>query len=614
MVGIAALGLFSLVMQRPEQGGFLTSVQFGSTFVVAMGFLAVTEIFLPGDTGRPLGWLRGLRARLARTRRYSHISSIAIRHGLRPYLRGRRGAADDARPGRYDRLARPLRLAFEEGGVTFVKLGQMLSTRDDLLPPAFVLELSRLQYQVPPQPWPEVEAVLVQEYGRPVDEVFAEFDPEPLAAASVAQVHLARLKCGSEVVVKVQRRGIRAMVERDLEIVCRMSAMLEVRTRWAHTLGLGELADGFARSVTEELDFRIEARNLATVTAAWARRSGGAGTGKGAAVRLPMAYEELSSERVLVLERLPGSPISSAYEQFDTLAVDRHGLACGLLDSTLQQVLVDGTFHADPHPGNILLLDDGSLGLIDFGSVGRLDERLKSGLRSLLLAVKQGDAGMLCDALLGVVSRPEDIDEQRLERDLGRFIARHLAPGIALDLQVFTQLLRLVSDHGLAVPPEVATVFRAFGTLEGTLTRISPGFDMMAESQVLVGEGLSVTSADSVGEAVGGELFDVLALMRRMPRRLDRVTSALEQGRLTVGVRLFADARDRHYVKSLVHDVLLTFVGATTGILGAILLSIRRGPMLTDDLGLFELFGYNLFVVSAMLLMRVLFDISRPHR
>ncbi|MFD7177650.1 ABC1 kinase family protein [Streptomyces sp. NPDC059929] len=613
IVGIAALALFSLVMQRPEQGGFLTSVQFGSTFVVAMGFLAVTEIFLPGGLGPSFGWLLGLRARLARARRYSHISSIAVRHGLRPYLLGRRGASDDGRPRRSDGLARPLRLAFEEGGATFVKLGQMLSTRDDLLPPAFVAELSRLQYQVPSQPWHDVEAVLIQEYGRPVEEVFAEFDPEPLAAASIAQVHLARLKCGSEVVVKVQRPGIRPVVERDLEIMCRMSAMLEVRTRWARTLGLGELADGFARSVNEELDFRIEARNLAMVTAAWARRAESTGTRD--ALRLPAAYEELSSERVLVLERLPGMPISSAYEKLDTMDVDRRGLARSLLASALQQVLVDGTFHADPHPGNILLLDDGSIGLIDFGSVGRLDGRLKSGLRSFLLAVQQGDAPMLCDALLDVVARPEEINEQRLERDLGRFIARHLAPGIALDIQVFTQLLRLVSDHGLAMPPEVATVFRAFGTLEGTLTRISPGFDMMSESQLLVGERLSTPAgASASGDTVRGELFEALGRLRRIPRRLDRVTSALEQGRLTVGVRLFADARDRRYVKSLVQDVLLTFIGATTGILGAILLGIRRGPMLTAELGLFELLGYNLLVVSATLLVRVLFDISRPHR
>lgn len=219
-----------------------------------------------------------MRSRLDRGRRYSHISSIIVRHGLRPYLRGR-GPGGRGRSS--DQPAHPLRLAPEEAGTTFVKLGQMLSTRDDLLPPAFVTDLSRLQSQAPPAPWTEVEAVLREAYGRPVAEAFAQFDPEP-------------------VVVKVQRPGIRPVVERDLEVICRLARMLEERTRWAAALGVVELAEAFAASAHEELDFRTEARNPAVITRAWDGRP------KDPEVRLPSAYEELSGERVLVLERLPG--------------------------------------------------------------------------------------------------------------------------------------------------------------------------------------------------------------------------------------------------------------------------------------------------------------------
>ncbi len=612
VVGIAALALFSLFMQRPDQGGFLTSVQFGSTLVVAMAFLAVTDTLLPEGARHLMAWLpSGIRARAARARRYSQVSSIAVRHGLRPYLRG--GSASPGGSHREGRLALALRLAFEEAGAAFVKLGQVLATRDDLLPAVFVEELSRLHHRVSPEPWPAVEAALSRRFGRPVGDVFAQFDPEPIAAASVAQVHAARLWSGGEVVVKVRRPGITVMLERDLEIICRLAVMLEGRTRWARNLRLGRLAEAFAASVHEELDFRVEARNIAVVRGAWARRGAEPSGGRNA-VRLPAVHEDLSAADVLVLEKLPGVPVGDAGKQLDALGADRHGLARLLLSCSLRQVLLDGTFHADPHPGNVLVLEDGSLGLVDFGSVGRIDGRLRAGLRDVLFALRQRDTGLLCDGLLDMVSPSEEVDRRRLERDLGRFTARYLVPGDPRGIQAFTMLLRLVTEHGLEVPPELTAVLRTFGTLDGTLTRLCPGFDMMAESPSLAGEWLSPSAATASDGSLGFELFDALSMLRRMPRRVDRIAGAIEEGRLTVGVRLFADARDRRYVRSLVHDVLLTAVAATTGLLGAILLAIRHDPMVTHDLGLFEIFGYNLLVVSAILLVRVLFDISRPGR
>ncbi|MBY8877417.1 ABC1 kinase family protein [Actinacidiphila acidipaludis] len=606
-VGIGGLAVFSLVMQRPEQRGVLTGVQVGSSLLVAMGFLALSEVVVPSGSARPTVWLRSLRSRVVRSRRYSHISSIVIRHGLRPYLHGR----DRRSPGygsRGDRLARPLRLALEEAGATFVKLGQMLSTRDDLLPPAFVAELSRLQSQVTPAPWPEVAAVLHEAYGRPVAEVFAHFDEVPLAAASVAQVHLARLQCGEPVVVKVQRPGIRQVVERDLDIICRLAGTLEERTHWAASLGMADLAEGFARSMHEELDFRVEAKNLATIGNAWARRP------KDPFVRLPSVHEPLSGERVLVLERLPGRPLCSAGALLEDPGLDRAELARGLLANMLRQIMADGTFHADPHQGNVLLLDDGTVGLVDFGSVGRVDSRLRAALLRLIALVRLGNATALCDALLEVVDRPEDLDEQALERAVGRFMALHFAPGSTPDSQVFVALFRMVAAHGLKIPPEIAAVFRALATLEGTLTRISPGFDMVAESQDLVAEQLVGGGAAAARATLGAELAGAVSVLRRLPRRLDRITGALEQGRLFVGVRMFADPRDRQYVRSLVHDVLLTLLGATTGVMGTVLLNVGRGPMVTPAISFCAFLGYHLLLVSAVLILRVLFSVSRPRR
>lgn len=607
LVSLAGLGVFNLVMQRPEQQGALTGVQFGSTLLVTMGFLAAWEVVFPsGSMGSPASWPRALRSRIARGRRYSHIVSIAVRHGLRPYLRGRSTGSV--------RLARPLRLALEEGGPTFVKLGQMLSTRHDMLPPEFISELSRLQSQVPPEPWPAVEKSLAEAYGVPWEEIFKDVDPVPLASASVAQVHAVWLRGGEKAVIKVLRPGVRTVVERDLDIICRLAAMLERRTRWARTLGMVGLAEGFAASVHEELDFRVEAANIATVAAAWARRP------QDGAIRLPSVREELSGERVLVLEWLPGESIGAARRLATATDAERLDWARALLTSMFDQILVDGVFHADPHPGNILLLDDGRIGLIDFGSVGRVDAQLRSGLKLFLLAVNTGDPAALYDALLQIVPRPDEIDERGLERALGRFLSRHFVPGSTPSVQVFADLLQLVARYGLTVPPEAAAVFRALATLEGTLTKISPGFNMVDEARgATLGTARRGTSPGQGGpvspeQVLPGELLAAWELLRRLPRRLDRVTSALEQGRLGVGVRLFADARDRRYVRTLVHQVLLTFIAATSGLMSAILLTIQRGPEVVPGTGLFQLLGYHLLVITALLVLRVLFVISREER
>ncbi|SMC69780.1 ABC1 kinase family protein [Lentzea albidocapillata] len=564
-----------------EPSAALVTVQLGLAILVVIGLLAFAEIIVPtGSIPPPTEWWGMARRRIARTRRYSRITAIAFRHGLGPYLRGRERTSTG--------LSRSLRLALQDAGVTFVKLGQVLSTRADLLPQDFVDELSLLQDKVPAAKWDQVRAVLDAEVGL---DAFQEVDPEPLAAASIAQVHRAVLKSGAEVVVKVQRPDVRATAEGDLDIVTRLAEKLQ-RTRWGSALGIRDLAAGFAAALREELDFKIEARNIMTVAAA-----------SDSSVGLPHVH--LSTSRVLVMDRLHGVPLRGASEDV--------GLARTLLRFVLRQVMLDGVFHADPHPGNVLLLADGRLGLLDFGSVGRIDSALRSALQRLLLAIDRSDPAGLTDALLELTSRPEDIDEQRLERALGQFMARHLGAGMRPDVEMFGDLFLIVSRFGLSIPPEIAAVFRALATLEGTLAVLAPGFNIVVESRSFAAEQISERlTPESMQRTMAEELQAVLPMLRRLPRRIDRITGAMEQGRLSMSMRLFADERDRSFITGLLHQVMLTALGATAGVMAVLLLGSSGGPQIAADVGLHQVLGYNLLIIAVLLGLRVVVAVLRP--
>ena len=327
---------------------------------------------------------------------------------------------------------------------------------------------------------------------------------------------------------------------------------------------------------------------------------------------LPAVYEQLCTEHVLVIEWLDGVSLRAAGQLIDDRGLDRAKLSRALLRSMVYQITEGGVFHADPHPGNVLLLTDGRLALLDFGSVGRLDAQQRAGLQNLLLAVGRADPAALRDALLELVTRTDEIDEWQLERALGQFVARHLIGTSPPTAEMFTDLFRLASRFELTIPPEIATVLRALATLEGTLSLLTPGIDIAAEAREYAADQVAAQlSPTAAPKSAAQELVALVPVLRRLPRRFDRVTSAMEQGRLSLNVRLFADERDRRVVTGLTYQFLLTFLGAASGIAAAVLLGVASGPKITSDVSLAQLIGYNLLIVAAILVLRVLYTIFR---
>lgn len=561
--------------------------------LLAMVLLVLAEVLVPsGSLPGPIALVRSLPGRRSRAERFAAITRILLRRGLAAYVFTRQRPDLATAEGRA-RLARSVRAALEDAGVSFVKLGQILATRPDLLPPEFIDELTHLQSRARPVPWSTVVAVIRTELGADPATVFSRIDPEPIATASIAQVHTATLLDGGDVVLKVQRPGIGPVVADDMEILARLARRLERRASWAARLGVVALVEGFAASLREELDFRVERRNLAAID-----------PGPSAVVRTPAVYGTYSTARLLVLERIHGRPVTEAPPEL------RPRFAHALLEALLAQIMVGGRFHADPHPGNILYTDTpdgtGQLVWLDLGSVGVLDAGLRASLVRLLVAVDGGDASDVRDVLLEIVDAPDVLDERRLDRDLGRFLARFTAAGAGTDPAVFVDLVRILADHGMTAPPELAAVFRAIGTLDGTLTALDPGFDLVTEARRYATNRLTTgTDPDDLRRRLTTEAVLLLPTLRRLPRRVDRIVGALEAGTLTVRV----DPRAGHLARpatAAVGQLVTSALAAATGLMAALLLTVPTGPEVGPGLALNGLLGYLLLMVASVLGLRAL--------
>ncbi|HET7489666.1 MAG TPA: AarF/ABC1/UbiB kinase family protein [Acidimicrobiales bacterium] len=377
------------------------------------------------------------------------------------------------RPRRDERStpAEHLRRALEELGPTFVKLGQLLSSRADVLPPSYQAELARLQDAAPPEPPGTVEAIVEAELGRPLAEVFARFDPVPLAAASIGQAHAATLAGGEAVVVKVRRPGAVALVEVDLAVL--ESAVRHV-SRWVGTarrLDVAGLVGELARTLRAELDYEAEAAHAERIAADFAGDP---------TVHVPAVHREASTGRVITLERVAGIKVSDL-AALEAAGVDRPALARHIVDVVLTMVFERGFFHADPHPGNLFAEPDGRLGLVDFGMVGVLTPATRARLVRVFIATSGADAAALARELLGLGTATRPVDRDRLVRDLDR-VLEQLTGGPLGEVRLGPLLqaeLGTVRRHGLRLPAELALLVKTAAMTEGLAAILDPDFMLL---------------------------------------------------------------------------------------------------------------------------------------
>ncbi|MFP5318187.1 MAG: ABC1 kinase family protein [Acidimicrobiia bacterium] len=419
----------------------------------------------------------GVTRRRARTRQ---VAGALSRHGL-GWAVGRRGLRRVV-PFHRGWLGHPrrelpytppehVRLVAEELGATFVKLGQLLSTRADLLPPPYQAELARLQDAAPPEPWPAIEAVLSAEIGAKAAGSLGVIEPVPLAAASIGQAHAGTLADGTEVVVKVRRPGVVELVEVDLELLERAAGALARRWGVAARYDLVGLASQFSDTLRAELDYVREAANAKRFAANFSGDP---------AVHIPEVFGELSTARVLTLERVRGLKVDDL-AGLAAAGIDRQGLARRAARVTLQMVFRDGFFHADPHPGNFFVEPDGRLGIIDFGMVGAIDASTRGKLLAALAAVATGDGDGVVDNLLALGFAGADVERAGLRDDLVRLFRSQLDRplGEVAIGPLFGRLFALVRRHRLVLPPSLALLFKTIVMSEGLGARLDPSFRLL---------------------------------------------------------------------------------------------------------------------------------------
>ena len=446
-----------------------------------------------------------------------------------------------------------MRLMFEALGPTFVKVGQILSMRSEILPQSFCDELAKLRADADPMPYSTVLDVLAAEYGRPADEVFAHIDPKPLGSASLAQVHRATLKTGEDVAIKVQRPGVRETMAQDVSIMRSIAKAATKVIRTSQIVDLKGVVEELWDTFESETDFLIEARNLAEFQRFAARFK---------YMDCPTAYTELCTEHVVVMEYIDGISVSHPGRLVDA-GYDLKEIGTKLVDNYATQILDDGFFHADPHPGNIIIRG-GQIVLIDLGMTGRLDQRTRAVLKEMIFAVAKQDSPALAEGLLrfaGTEADPEDYPA--LLADLDVIVKEFGTVDLAeLDIAAFlTALTQMAGRHNIEVPSTVTTVGRALVTLEGLLDEFIPDVNMIEiiSDHIATSKSLKNATKDEI-KSLGVEGHQALHATLGTMTELKTVARMLTRGQLRVNMELVGSEEPFQLLSDMVNRLTMALI------------------------------------------------------
>lgn len=541
-------------------------------------------------------------------KRYRQIASMLLRYGLSEVARS--SGLEDLLGDEIGKLTqkahpKPAELAaeLEEMGPTFVKLGQVLSTRGDLVPAEYIAALQTLQDRVGPVPYPEVEQVVLEEFGLGIAHVFNTFEPSPLAAASLGQVHVASLGDGRKVAVKVQRPGIRARLAEDLDVLEELASVLEGVTEFAVRYRFKAIVADFRRTLMRELDYRTEADNLRTL--------GGNLSGFESIV-VPRPVDELTTSRVLTMELVTGKKVTDITDD-DRKTFDGVKLANELQKAYMKQVCIDGFFHADPHPGNVLLCPDGRIGLLDLGMVGRLSPEMRERLLRLLIALGEGRPEAAADLAVKIGHPGPRFDEAKFRGAVKTQVTANAGATMAqIHLgRVIMDIARASADCGLQPPGELTMLGKTLLSLDEVGRALAPGFDpyesVRREAIPLV---LQMLKQGASATNILGRILEVNEFGRELPARVNKILDRVADNRLEVRVRSFDEAELIQGLQKVANRITQGLLIAALIVGAALLTNVNTGLNLMG----YPALAVLLFVLAVGGAMALFWDIWRHDR
>ena len=521
----------------------------------------------------------GLSLHPQRLKRYKDVARLLFKYG-RSDLVKRAGLEEtlveeelaDAGGPRPEELADDLELL----GPAFVKLGQLLSTRADLLPPPYLVALGRLQDKVEPYSFAEVEQIVEAELGFRISKGFDGFDPEPIAAASLGQVHRAALRDGRPVAVKVQRPHIRERVADDLATIQDIAEFLDKHTHSGRQFGFARMVYEFRRTIAQELDYRREASNLLRIAD---------NLQDFPRIVVPRPVQDYTTSRVLTMEFINGRKITTL-SPIVRQEIDGEELARDLFRAYLKQIIIDGFFHADPHPGNVFLTDDGRIALIDLGMVSRLSPGQQDQLLKMLLAVGEGNGDRAATIAMQIGEPLPDVDQMGVHREIQNLVAQYQdAPLHEIEVgRVMMEITRAAGQHGVRLPPELTMLGKTLLNLDQVGRTLAPGFDVNAalreEASALMQQRMRQSmSASNVFTAA----IETREFLEQLPGRVNKVLDAVVNNQIKLNVEVIDEGAVIHGLQKVANRITLGLVLAALIVGAAMLMQVPTN---------FRLFGY----------------------